>query len=87
MSCTSEDGDQVLNMYMQSIKHIHVISPSSLASVDPSAVFTDFSSGGVCQRLNVPHVDHGLCKILEEGILAARKLVDDRCCDALRLGG
>ena len=59
---------------------------TKLAAIDPSAVGTDLSLGWIRQRLNVAHVDHGLRKILEEGILAGRELVDDRRRGALRLG-
>jgi hypothetical protein len=57
-----------------------------LAVVNFPAVATDFPNGGVSDGLNIAHVDHGPCETLEEGILAPRELVDDRCRGAPRLG-
>jgi hypothetical protein len=68
------------------MKHIlRPLAPTLLTSIDLSAVLAYLSFGWIQQRLDVPHVDHGLREVGEKGVLTPRKQVDDWRGDALRL--
>ena len=89
-NCTSHLGSlgvkPLLALGLPLPQYLTKASEIKLTAIDLSAVGTDLSLGWIRERLNVAHVDHGLRKILEEGILAGRELVDDRRRGALRLG-
>ena len=75
-----------MSTYKAHVTLVYQHAVFSLTLVDKCAMLTDFSQGGIRQRLNIPHLDHRLREALKEGVLAASKPIHDgrRCCQRKR---